>query len=254
VADVEVSVEGTTALVTLNRPSARNAVTLAMWKEIARIFHAFGSNNGVRAILLTGAGSNFSVGADVSEFSDVRGDAGASAEYETWVDAASGAIATVPQPVIAVMEGYCIGGGCHLALACDFRYGHPSVSIGIPAAKLSIVYSVQSTRRLLAIVGLTQAKKLLLGAERMASDEAHRIGLLDRVANQPDVEARRFAQSLAALAPLSIGGAKYILNDLCAGGSAPKAQAIIDHVSNSNDYSEARLAFSEKRPTLFTGR
>lgn len=253
-ADVEVSVEGTTAVVTLNRPSTRNAVTLAMWKEIARIFHAFGSNNGVRAVLLTGSGANFSVGADVSEFSELRADAGASAEYETWVDAASGAIAAVPQPVIAVMEGYCIGGGCHLALACDFRYAHSSASIGIPAAKLSIVYSVQSTRRLLSLVGPAEAKRILFGAERLAANEAHRIGLVDRLSDGPDADARSFARLLACLAPLSIGGAKYIVNDLCQGGTAPKAQAIIDHASNSSDYREARLAFAEKRQALFTGR
>jgi enoyl-CoA hydratase/carnithine racemase len=254
VADIEISVDGTTASVRLNRPSTRNAVTLAMWKEIAGVFRELGSNSEVRAILFSGAGGNFSVGADVSEFSALRGDASASAEYETWVDAASGAITAVPQPVIAVIEGYCIGGACHLALACDFRYAHPSASIGIPAAKLSIVYSVQSTRRLLSLVGPTEAKRILFGAERLAANEAHRIGLVDRLSDGPDAEARSFARSLACLAPLSIGGAKYILNDLCQGGTAPKAQAIIDHASNSSDYREARLAFAEKRQALFTGR
>ncbi|GAC1548676.1 MAG: enoyl-CoA hydratase-related protein [Beijerinckiaceae bacterium] len=253
-ADIEVTMAGKTASVTLNRPATRNAVTLAMWKDIARVFGELGSDREVRAILLSGAGGNFSVGADVSEFSDVRNDAGASREYETCVDAASGAIAAVPQAVIAVMHGYCIGGGCHLALACDFRYAHPSASIGIPAAKLSIVYSVQSTQRLLSLVGPSQAKKILFGAERMDADQAYRIGLVERIADDPDVDARTFAQSLAGHAPLSIAGAKYILNDLCAGGSAPNAQVLIDHSSNSHDYREARRAFAEKRQPVFHGR
>lgn len=253
-ADIEVTVASRTASVTLNRPATRNAVTLAMWKDIARIFGELGSDHQIRAILLSGAGGNFSVGADVSEFSEVRNNAGASADYETFVDAASSAIAAVPQAVIAVMHGYCIGGGCHLALACDFRYAHPTASIGIPAAKLSIVYSVRSTQRLLSLVGPTQAKKMLFGAERMGADEAYCIGLIDRVADDPEAHARTLAQSLSGLAPLSIAGAKYIVNDLCQGGSAPNAQAIIDHASNSEDYREARLAFATKRQPVFSGR
>jgi enoyl-CoA hydratase/carnithine racemase len=253
VADIEVLVPGAVATVTLNRPNVRNAVTLAMWKDLARIFCELGQDRKVRSILLSGAGDSFSVGADISEFSEVRGDAAASTEYESFVDAASGAIAAAPQPVIALLRGYCLGGACHLGLACDFRYGHPGASVGIPAAKLSIVYSVQTTRRLLSLVGPVQAKRMLFSAERLGADEAHRIGLIDRISNDPDGEAMNFARSISELAPLSIAGAKYIINDICEGGRAPKAPEIIDHASNSKDYHEARVAFAEKRQPVFGG-
>jgi enoyl-CoA hydratase/carnithine racemase len=254
VADIEVVVSDGTATVSLNRPDARNAVTLAMWKDIGRIFSELGHDRDVRTILLSGAGGNFSVGADVSEFKEVRCDAAASTEYEICVDAASGAIAAAPQPVIALLRGYCLGGACHLSLACDFRYGHPGASLGIPAAKLSIVYSVQTTQRLLSLVGPVQAKRMLFSAERLGAEEAHRIGLIDRVIEDPEVKAMTFARSVSELAPLSIAGAKYIINDLCQGGRATKAQEIIDHASNSKDYNEARRAFAEKRQPVFEGR
>jgi enoyl-CoA hydratase/carnithine racemase len=95
---------------------------------------------------------------------------------------------------------------------------------------------------------------MLFGAERIGADEAYRIGLIDRLAGDPEADARALAQLLSRLAPLSIAGAKYIVNDLCQGGRAPNAQAMIDHASNSDDYREARLAFATKRQPAFSGR
>ncbi len=123
-ADIDVAIQDRVAVVTLNRPAARNAMTLAMWRGIAEIFTQLGSDPDVRAIILTGAGGDFSVGADVSEFAKVRSNVAESKAYEIAVDASSDAIANTPKPVIAVLEGYCLGGGCHLSMACDFRYAH----------------------------------------------------------------------------------------------------------------------------------
>lgn len=242
-------------MVTLNRPAQRNAVTLAMWQEIARSFGELGRDAEVRAIILRGAGGHFSVGADVSEFARVRATAEQSAGYETAVDAASDAIMAIQKPVIAVLEGYCLGGGCHLAMACDFRFVHAAAAIGIPAAKLSIVYGIRSTQRLLALVGLTNAKRMLYAAERIGADEAVRIGFADRVSTDPMADAVAFADQMAALAPLSIAGAKQILNGVAMGSlDEAAAQAMIDRVSDSDDYSEGRTAFAEKRAPVFRGR
>ena len=131
------------ATVTLNRPGKRNAMTLGMWQETSRIFSALGTDSSIRAIVMTGAGGNFSVGADIAEFAFVRCSADAAAAYEVAVDAAADAIAATPQPVIAAIDGYCLGGGCHLALAADFRFADASGKIGIPSARLSIVYGVR---------------------------------------------------------------------------------------------------------------
>lgn len=256
-ANIDVAIQDRVAVVTLNRPAVRNAMTLAMWQGIAEIFTQLGSDPGVRAIILTGAGGNFSVGADVSEFAKVRSNVAESKAYEIAVDASSDAIANTPKPVIAVLEGYCLGGGCHLSMACDFRYAHTGTSIGIPAAKLSIVYGVRSTQRLLALVGLTNAKRILYSADRFSAGDAAEMGLVDRVSNDPLADAKVLAADIAKLAPLSVEGAKRILTGLSMGPGEldeKTAEAFIDRVSDSEDYQEGRRAFAEKRPPMFCGK
>lgn len=254
VSDIDCVVERPLARVTINRPHVRNAMTLAMWKRMAALFHELGRNEEVRAVILSGAGHDFSVGADVSEFGKVRDDAEQSAAYEVAVDDCSDAIANVPQPVIAVLRGYCLGGGCHLSMACDFRFAHPSAKLGIPAANLSIVYGVRSTRRLLSLVGITHAKRILYSAERVGAKEALQIGWVDRLSDEPVKDAESFAAQVAEKAPFSIGGAKYILNEAVMGGEGALAQEMIDHASDSEDYREARAAFAEKRRPEFKRR
>lgn len=255
--DIELTIQHRVAVVTLNRPEVRNAMKLSMWQDIASLFARLGQDADVRAIILTGAGRNFSVGADVSEFAKVRSNIEESKAYEVAVDASSDAIASVPKPVIAVLEGYCLGGGCHLSMSCDFRYAHTTTSIGIPAAKLSIVYGIRSTQRLLALVGLTNAKRILYSAERYGADAAARMGLIDQVSDNPMEAAMAFAASIAELAPLSVEGAKKILTGLSMGSGAldlNEADAFIDHASASEDYEEGRRAFAEKRPPVFRGK
>lgn len=256
-ADIDVVTQDGVAVVTLNRPAVRNAMTLAMWQGTAEIFTRLGQDSHVRAIILTGAGRNFSVGADVSEFAKVRSNVVESKAYEVAVDASSDAIANTPKPVIAVLEGYCLGGGCHLSMACDFRYAHADTSIGIPASKLSIVYGVRSTQRLLGLVGLTNAKRILYSANRFSAADAAGMGLIDHVSVDPMADALAFAADIAKLAPLSVEGAKRILTGLSMGPGGldeKAAEAFIDHVSASEDYEEGRRAFAEKRPPVFRGR
>ncbi|MBV5269581.1 MAG: enoyl-CoA hydratase/isomerase family protein [Afipia sp.] len=256
-ADIDVAIQDQIAVVTLNRPAVRNAMLLAMWQGIAEIFARLGRDPDVRAIILTGAGGNFSVGADVSEFAKVRSNVAESKAYEVAVDASSDAIANAPKPVIAVLEGYCLGGGCHLSMACDFRYAHTDTAIGIPAAKLSIVYGVRSTQRLLGLVGLTHAKRILYSADRFSAADAKSMGLVDRVSNDPMADAKAFAAEIAKLAPLSVEGAKRILTGLSMGPGAldvEAAEAFIDRASASEDYEEGRRAFAEKRSPMFRGR
>jgi enoyl-CoA hydratase/carnithine racemase len=245
------------ALVTLNRPQVKNAVTLAMWRELSAIFSRLAGDQDVRGVVLKGAGKDFSVGADISEFGTIRDDKRKSAEYEVAVDAASGAIAALRKPVVAAISGYCLGGGCHLALACDFRFGDQAATIGIPSAKLSIVYGVDSVQRLLALTGVSNAKRILYSADRFSADQAMSMGLIDEIHDDVVLAAEKFLQRLAANAPLSIGGAKFMLNGLSMGTGildVEAAQQLIDAASDSEDFKEGRSAFAEKRSPRFRGQ
>jgi enoyl-CoA hydratase/carnithine racemase/carbon monoxide dehydrogenase subunit G len=271
------------AVVTLNRPKSRNAMTLAMWQAMPSIFAALEQDPQVRAIILTGAGDDFSAGADIAEFEQVRASVEQGTAYEVAVDACCDAIAHVRKPTIAVIKGYCLGGGAHLAMSCDFRYAATSAMFGIPAARLSIIYGIKGTQKLLSLVGLPQAKKILYGAQRFDAAEALRIGFVDHVSGlrseetvgwwrrltgangkaantpggDPMADARAFARSVVGNAPLSIVGAKAILNGIADGRGAldsDAAEQLIAAAVNSHDYREGRVAFAAKRTPAFEGR
>ena len=157
----------------------------------------------------------------------------------------------------SAVAGFCMGGGSGLALACDFRFAAASAVFGVPAARLSIVYGMRETQNLLALVGLANAKKILFSAERFDAAEAARIGFIDRIEEAPVEAARRFAAVLAGNAPLSIAGAKVILNGLAQGTGAldfAKAHELIERAMLSEDYREGQRAFLEKRAPVFKGR
>jgi enoyl-CoA hydratase/carnithine racemase len=255
--DILVTTRDSIGVVSLNRPEVRNAVTLGMWRELAGIFSNLADDDSVRAIVLTSSGADFSVGADVSEFGRIRENRDQSAEYEASVDACSAAIANVPKPVIAAICGFCLGGGCHLALACDFRFADYTAKLGIPSAKLSIVYGVSSVQRLLAIVGLANAKRVLYAGERYDADRSWSMGLVDEISNDAISSALALAGTLAGNAPLSIAGAKFMLNGLSMGEGGldmAAAQRLIDAAADSEDFREGRCAFAEKRAPRFHGR
>jgi enoyl-CoA hydratase/carnithine racemase len=244
------------ARVSLNRPSVKNAVTLAMWRELAEIFSRVAADRDLRAVILAGKGKDFSVGADISEFDKGRNDKQQSAEYEVAVDACSDAIAALGKPVVAAISGYCLGGGCHLALACDFRFADRSAILGIPAAKLSIVYGIHSVQRLWALVGVANAKRILYTGDRYPAEQAISMGLVDEIHDDVVLAAEQSVERLAANAPLSIAGAKFMLNGLAMGAGAldvAAARRLIDAASDSEDFKEGRRAFAEKRAPRFRG-
>jgi len=258
-AEIEVDIDDAgIAVVTLNRPAKRNAVSLAMWRELGRLFRKFAAQAEIRVVILTGAGGHFSAGADIAEFDTLRHDAAAGAAYERDADGAGAALQALPQPTIAAIDGFCVGGGVALAMACDFRVASRDAKFGIPAARLGIVYGVLDCRNLANLVGIAAAKRILFAGERFDAAEAERIGLVDRLADGASLAAARdFARPMAANAPLAIGGMKLILNALAEAGverRGAEIDAAIARSMDSIDYREGSRAFLEKRAPRFVGR
>lgn len=254
---IDVARDGAIATVTLNRPERKNAVTFAMWRGLAELFDEFGRDDALRGVILTGAGSTFSAGADIAEFEQTRASTEQGIAYEVAVDAACDAIAALGRPVVAAIDGYCYGGACNLAMACDFRIVSPDARMAIPAARLSIVYGVRGTARLLALVGLAEAKRIFFSASPFDANHALRIGFAQDIAHFPLDSARSFLTQFSDLAPLSIAGAKAILNGLAMPDRPFDDEGVRAHILralNSADYAEGRAAFAQKRQPRFEGR
>jgi enoyl-CoA hydratase/carnithine racemase len=246
------------AVVTLNRPEKRNAVSLAMWRGLAEIYTGLAKRSDVRVVILTGAGGNFCGGADISEFSKVRNSVEDTNIYSQAGTDATYAIMNLPQPTIAAVSGYGVGGGCGLALSCDLRVGDSTTQMGIPAARLSIVYSTLDCDLLLRGVGLANAKLVLYSGRYFPLADCRAMGLINQVSEQGALAgARALAQELSTRAPLSQRGAKVVLEALARGEVEQRAaeiEAVQDAAVNSEDYRAARQAFLEKRTPVFTGR
>jgi enoyl-CoA hydratase/carnithine racemase len=257
--DIELSVDAAgIAVVTLNRPEKRNVVSLAMWRGLGEIFSGFARRSDVRVVILTGAGGHFCGGADISEFSKVRNTVDDARVYGEAGRAATRAIMDLPQPTIAAVHGYGVGGGCGLALACDLRVGDATTQMGIPAARLSVVYGTLDCSLLLRAVGLANAKLVLYSGRYFPLADCRSMGLIDEVAEQGALPgAHALARELSIRAPLSQRGAKVVLEALDRGETEQRAAeiaALQEAAVNSEDYREARQAFLEKRTPVFKGR
>lgn len=246
------------AVVTINRPKRRNALSLAMWRELGNIFDQLARQPELRAIILTGAGGAFSAGADISEFPAVRATPEDGHAYEAAVDACLTAIQSCPKATIAAVCGPCYGGGVGVALACDFRVADKSAYFAIPAARLSNVYGIIETRALFNAVGLAVAKEVLFAGRRYDADDARAVGLATHRALDGALSgARELAASLAKSAPLTIKGAKLVLTAIAQAEIDERHAAIsrvMDEALSSDDYKEGVAAFAAKRDPVFRGR
>jgi enoyl-CoA hydratase/carnithine racemase len=246
------------AVVTLNRPEKRNVVSLAMWRNLGEIYRGFAQRDDVRVVILTGAGGHFCGGADISEFSKVRNNVEDARVYGEAGRAATQAIIDLPQPTIAAVHGYGVGGGCGLALACDLRVGDATTQMGIPAARLSIVYGILDCSLLLRAVGLANAKLVLYSGRYFPLETCRAMGLIDMVSEEGALAgAHALAQEFCTRAPLSQRGAKVVLEALDRGEAQQRSAeiaAVQAAAVNSEDYREARQAFLEKRTPIFKGR
>lgn len=254
---VEIDSDGV-ATVTIDRPAKRNALSLAMWRQLGKTFADLGKRADARVIILSGSGGHFCAGADISEFSKVRNTPEAGVVYEAAVEGALHAIRDCPKPTIAAVHGFGLGGGCGIALACDLRAGDGTTRMGIPAAKLGNVYGALECELLLRAVGLANAKLVLYAGRQFTLDECVRMGLITSTGSGDALAvAREVAHELAANAPISLKGAKIILESLErseADARKHEIEAVIHEALASEDYAEAAKAFVAKRKPVFRGR
>ncbi|GAB4530584.1 MAG: enoyl-CoA hydratase [Roseibium sp.] len=254
------TIDGPVARVLLNAPDRKNAVPLAAWQAIPALLERVTRDAAVRVCVLRGAGGkSFCAGADISEFEAVRSTPEAAAHYDDANVAAFKALKAVPVPVIAAIEGPCLGGGLGLALACDLRLATSSAVFAIPAARLGLAYPPEALGDLLEAVSASEAKKLLFTAARLSAQEALRIGLVNEVVPEGGLDSRLEAlcADLCDNAPLSLKAAKTAINRLVASSKAGDLDQLLQDARaciDSADYREGCRAFLEKRAPKFTGK
>ena len=251
---------GAVGWLVFNQPAKKNAINDAMWRGIPDAMARYDADAEVRCIAFRGTGTEaFAAGADISEFEKKRSDRGAVTEYDDLLDRVLHSIQGSPKPTLAMIYGFCLGGGVEIALACDLRYCGASAQFGIPAAKLGLAYNIEGHKRLMETVGHARAREIMFLGRRYNADEAFSMGLVHRVL--PDAELEAYVDdvinTLCENAPLSIANTKTVLEEFVkSSGSADPARmrAAIERCAKSADYIEGRRAFMEKRKPRFTGK
>jgi enoyl-CoA hydratase len=251
-------IKGRIATVTLDRPKVLNALNRALFNDLEAVFLELGSNTEVGAIILTGAGEKaFAAGADISELSSA--DAAEGQRIAARGQAVFDLIENCGKPVIAAINGFALGGGCELAMACTIRIASETARLGQPEVKLGLIPGYGGTQRLPRLVGKGAALKLLLTAEIIRAPEAWRIGLVDEVVPAADLvnRAETLATAMAANAPLALRGCLEIVNagyDLPLAAGLELEAARFGLACSTEDKAEGTAAFLAKRQPVWTGR
>ena len=258
--DILVEHEGAIATVVFNRPKLRNAISLAMWTEIARMTEGLGKDDSVRAIVYRGAGRDaFGSGADISEFKEQRKDTESALRYNAQTAAAYTTIRECAKPTVAMIFGFCMGGAMAIAMACDLRFAAEGSKFGIPAAKLNIIYPPDSVSQLVDLVGPAYAKDILFSARAVGDREAVAMGLIQRLVPPGELEPTTYdyLREVSENAPLSVRGSKQTIQSYLQGLTDERRQRLRElalEAFESEDYKEGTRAFLEKRAPRFQGR
>ena len=242
-----------------NNPERHNAVSLEMWGRTAEILEDFARDDAVRVVVITGAGGkSFVSGADISKFERERASLEATKVYNAAVARANLSIFEFRKPTIAMIRGYCIGGGLGLAVCCDLRICSDNSRFGIPAAKLGLGYALSGVKRLVDLVGPAFAKEIFFTARQFDAQEARMMGLVNRIVPAAELESyvKNYAETIAGNAPLTVKAVKYIVGEVLKDESkrnVARCTEMVEACFASNDFIEGRRAFMEKRKPSFTG-
>jgi enoyl-CoA hydratase/carnithine racemase len=250
--------DGSVAVLTIDRPDKRNAMTTAMWSALPAVLADLADDAGVRVLVVTGRGPSFCAGADISGLLGGADPADPMADVRQANLAAQAALRTFPKPTLAMIRGHCIGGGVELATCCDLRFTDPTGLFGVTPAKVGIVYTPASTRTLIDLVGPSMTKLLLYSGELIDAATALRAGLVDRIVPAEDLEAEvhRFAGVLAERSALTQHSTKDVVAALLSGdGGWQAAEAAAarwyPETITSGELAEGVTAFTERRAPVF---
>lgn len=252
--------DGPVGRIVIDNPRRRNAISLEMWSGIAEAFDRFSADSSIRCVVMTGAGDRaFASGADISQFKENRRDAEAAAAYARISMSSRQKMLAFEKPFIARIRGFCMGGGLGIALAADMRIASEDSVFGVPAARLSIAYDRVNLGNLVALVGPSRAKEILITARRYSAADALAMGLIN--ASVPvdalDGAVADITDRIAENAPLSMRASKLTINELMKDDAAFDAQLVEELTRacfNSRDYQEGQDAFMNKRKPVFEGR
>jgi enoyl-CoA hydratase/carnithine racemase len=252
-------VDGGVGWMIFNNPERHNAISLEMWEAALEIMAGFSADPAVRVMVVTGAGGKaFASGADISKFKDERQEAAALAHYQATTQKAYAAIQGMAIPTIAMVRGYCIGGGTAVAVCCDLRVCTEGARFGIPAAKLGLGYGLQRAQPLVDLVGPAFAKEMFFTGRQFDAREAERMGLVNRVVADDQLESTvdELARTIAENAPLTVRTAKLVVGELLKDArdrDVAATERAVDACFKSADYKEGQAAFAEKRKPRFIG-
>jgi len=254
--EIYIEKNGYIATLVINRPEKRNSLSREMFQAILNELHHLSSDPSIKLLIVRGVNEvAFSSGADISEFLDIRYAADNAKAYNDLALRAIDALYKFQHPTIAMIQGLAIGGGLELANACDFRMATPKSKLGITAANIGIVYNLESTKRLINIVGVAKAKEILYTANIFTAEEGKSIGLITALHEPEDIEnaTLQFAEHLLSKSSVANAGIKKIIQAFVDGENKENdvlAQIILDSFS-SDDYNEGIQAFLNKRKPIF---